>query len=221
MHQWHVYKSFQLASEAAARFLADKIISCLKNQEQCHVILPGGNTPSYCLTCLSEMDLPWEKIHWYPGDERVCKKNDSQRNDTMLEKNLWSHLPAGHFHSIPTELGIEQAVKKFSDELHNLDQIDIALLGMGDDGHTASLFPGNPALEDSGTIVAVYNSPKPPAERVSFGLSYLAKSKVKMVLAAGESKAEILKSIQQGDDYPVNRIGDIEWFVDKAAMAES
>jgi len=218
MHQWYINNDFESASLAAAEFLADSIKKCCQQRDQCHVVLPGGNTPANCLSALSKMKLPWEKIHWYPGDERVCEKNDPQRNDLMLEKNFWSKLPAGVFHSIPTELGVEQAVEQFTAELKLVKQMDIAFLGLGEDGHTASLFPGNPALDDSSPVVAVYDSPKPPPSRVSLGLDYLRGSKLKMVLASGVGKTGVIQSIRQGTDFPVNCIGDIHWFVDRDAL---
>jgi len=220
MHQWYKNNDFESASLAAAEFLAENIRKCCQQQDECHVVLPGGNTPANCLNTLSQMKLPWEKIHWYPGDERVCKKNDPQRNDLMLDKNFWSKLPSGVFHRIPTELGVEQAVDQFTVELEPVKQMDIAFLGLGEDGHTASLFPGNPALDDPSPVVAVYDSPKPPPSRVSLGLDYLRGSKLKIVLASGVGKADIIQSIRQGAEFPVTCLGDIHWFVDQDALAD-
>jgi len=218
MHQWYINKDFESASVAAAEFLADNIKQCCQQQDQCHVVLPGGNTPVTCLSVLALMNLPWERIHWYVGDERVCAKGDEQRNDMMLEKNFWSKLPAGNFHTIATEKGMEQAIDEYSDTINRVEKMDIAFLGLGEDGHTASLFPDNEALENASPVVAVYDSPKPPPLRVSLGLNYLRESKLKMILAVGTGKATILQSIKQGVDLPVNKLGDIHWFVDQLAM---
>lgn len=218
MHKWNVYKDLSHASKEAANFLAGAIRMSVSERDMCHVILPGGKSPAQCLQYLSEMDLPWDKIQWYPGDERVLPDGDPERNDVMLRKNLWSKLPAGIFHTIPTEVGIEKSVDLFKNEIRELDVIDIAFLGMGEDGHTASLFPENEALNDNRDIVPVYNSPKPPEERVSFGINKLSGARVRMVLTAGESKAEILSRIKQGEKFPINSIGDINWFVDQAAV---
>lgn len=217
MHQWLVSENLQQASIAVADFLAEKITECLETKDACHVILPGGETPSMSLALLAEKKLPWEKIHWYPGDERVCPVGDLQRNDLMLEKNLWSRLPAGHFHSIPAELGAEPATSEFSKLIQGI-HIDIAFLGMGEDGHTASLFPGNAALENSDPVVAVYHSPKPPPERVSFGISVLKDVPVKIVLACGQAKASIISAIKSGKAFPITSVGDVHWFVDQAAV---
>lgn len=219
MHKWYVYKDLNQASKEAARFLAEEIKKSVKERGLCHVVLPGGNSPELCLQYLSEMVLPWDKIHWYPGDERVLPEGDSERNDVMLRKNLWSKIPAGVFHTIPTEVGIEKSIDLFENEIKDLHDIDIAFLGMGEDGHTASLFPDNDALNDDRDIVPVFNSPKPPEERVSFGINKLSKARVRMVLAAGKSKSKILSRIKLGDKLPINRIGNINWFVDEAAVS--
>jgi len=218
MHHWFVNKNFKDASKAAAEFLAEAIRKSVTERGVCHVILPGGKSPAQCLHYLSVMDLPWEKIHWYPGDERVLPEGDFERNDVMLRKNLWSKIPAGVFHTIPTEQGTEKSVDLFKSEIKDLDVIDVAFLGMGEDGHTASLFPQNEALNDERDIVPVYNSPKPPNERVSFGINKLVEARIRMVLTGGKSKADILSCIKQGENLPINSIGDVYWFVDQAAV---
>lgn len=218
MHTWFVNKDFAHASKSAAEFLAESILDSIRERDICHVVLPGGKSPALCLQYLSEMDLPWVKIHWYTGDERVLPEGDSERNDVMIRENLWSKIPQGIFHTIPTEQGIEKAVELFNAELKDLAVIDIVFLGMGEDGHTASLFPGNAALNDDRDIVPVYNSPKPPDERVSFGIHKLSAARIRMVLTGGVSKAKILSRIKEGEKLPINVIGDINWFVDKSAF---
>jgi len=218
MHKWSVNKDLRHASKEAADFMAQMIRKCINERGVCHVVLPGGKSPALSLHFLSEMDLPWQSIHWYPGDERVLPENDSERNDVMLRKNLWSKIPAGFFHTIPTEYGIEKSIDLFNNEIKDLDVIDIAFLGMGEDGHTASLFPDNKALNDKRDIVPVYDSPKAPAERVTFSIKKLSEARVRMVLTAGKSKAEILSRIKQGEKLPINSIGDINWFIDQAAV---
>lgn len=218
MHEWNVSTDFDAASKAAAEFLASRIQHTVEHNGCCHVVLPGGNTPAKCLQYLSEMDLPWEKIHWYPGDERVLPKGDAERNDVMLDKNLWSKLPAGNIHTIPVELGTEQSAEAYRQQLAET-KIDIAFLGMGEDGHTASLFPDNDALKDERSVIAVYNSPKPPKERVSFSVNKLQQAEYRMILTCGEGKADIINQIKQGRNLPVNQIGDINWFVDKLAYS--
>ena len=130
-------------SKASAGFLVEKIKNVLETKSRCNIALPGGNTPALCLKIVSKSDLPWNKIHWYLGDERCYPVNHEDRNDTMIRKNIWSLInsPEENYHPIPAELGAEAAARKYCDEINKADGLDIALLGMGEDGHTASLFP--------------------------------------------------------------------------------
>ena len=215
MHKWHIAKDFEEASQAAADFIVKKILHSLQKNNICHIVLPGGNTPAKCLELLAKENLPWERIHWYLGDERCYPPGHEDRNDVMLEKNLWSHLAVANTHIIPAELGADIAAENYRNVIRSIEKFDIAFLGMGEDGHTASLFPDNKALSDTRSVVPVYDSPKEPAERVSLSLATLKRAETRMVLACGESKAELFVRIKQGEAFPVNLIGDIEWFIDQ------
>jgi len=218
MHKWNVSKDFKIASKAAAEFLAESIRNCVSKRGVCHIVLPGGRSPEQCLQFLSEMELPWEKIDWYVGDERVLPEGNSERNDVMIKNNLWSKIPSGSIHTIQAELGGEVAAKLYNAELKDLNVFDIAFLGMGEDGHTASLFPGNVALNDIRDVVPVYNSPKPPDDRVTISIKKLSKARIRMVLTGGILKAGILSRIKKGEKVPINIIGDVNWFVDEASV---
>lgn len=218
MHHWLSYKHLDEASKAAADFLAENVLASIEDRGVCHVIVPGGNTPALCFDYLSRKSLPWEKIHWYPGDERCYPEDHPERNDVMLRQNLLSRIPNSHFHPMHAELGPEQAAAAYCETIATIDAFDIAFLGMGEDGHTASLFPGNVATKEALPVVAVHNAPKLPAERVSMGMNTLRRSRLRMVLAAGKSKAEIIQRIRAGDKLPVNSIGDIHWFLDEACL---
>lgn len=218
MHKWFVYNEFDQASKAAADFIADKIAVAIKENGICHVVLPGGNTPVICLEYLADKKLPWDKVHWYPGDERCLPKGDAQRNDVMLEKHFWSRLPLTNFHTIPAELGAEKAAKLYCEVIDAIECFDVAFLGMGEDGHTASLFPHNKALDDMRSVVPVFDSPKAPDQRVSLSCNTLRKAHYRIVLAAGVEKADVIKRIKKGDALPINCLGDIYWYVDEAAV---
>jgi len=220
MHKWHISKDFDEASQAAADFLVKKIHLSLQKNNICHIILPGGKTPAKCLSLLAQEDLPWGKIHWYLGDERCYPLGHAERNDVMLEHNLWSHLTVANVHSIPAELGADVAANMYREVIHSIEIFDIAFLGMGEDGHTASLFPDNKALTDPRSVVPVYDAPKEPSERVSLGFSTLKQAETKLILACGASKAEMLGRIKSGEPLPVNSIGNIDWFVDSLAVNE-
>jgi len=219
MHTWFVYNEFDQASEAAADFLASKIEASIQQKGECHVVLPGGNTPAQCLSYLADKDLPWNRVHWYLGDERCYPLNHQDRNDVMLQNNLWSHISTSNIHRIPAEFGAEQAAKVYREIVNSIEYFDIVFLGMGEDGHTASLFPNNEALQDTRSVIPVYDAPKAPTDRVSLSVNTLKKARCRMVLTGGVGKAEIIARIKEGDPLPVNRIGDINWFVDEVAMS--
>lgn len=184
------------------------------------MIVPGGSTPAGCFASLTEKSLPWDKLHFYPGDERCYPEGHPQRNDVMITEHLLSMLAPVHFYPMPAEDGPEQAAASYRETIQGIDAFDIAFLGMGEDGHTASLFPGNAALQETASVVAVHDAPKPPAERVSMGLNTLRQARVRVVLAAGAAKAEIIQRIRSGDVLPVNSIGDIHWFIDERCLPE-
>lgn len=220
MHHWHIYPDNEQLAQAISEFLIEAISQVLQAQPRCNIALPGGNTPAPILAALAKQNLPWEQIHWYLGDERCYPVNHAERNDTMIRQALWSQLPVSddHFHPIPTELGPEQAAQQYSDEIRHSGGMDIVFLGMGEDGHTASLFPGNPALEKTEPAVPVYQSPKPPNERVSLSIPSLSQATFKIVLTTGSGKHPAINQIKAGEALPINRIGELHWFVDKAAV---
>jgi len=214
MHNWFIFKEFDEAAKAASDFIAHKILLAIKGKDRCNIALPGGSSPKFCFAHLIKKELPWSKVHWYVGDERCCPKNHPERNDLMLEQTLWSKIAQTNTYPIPAELGAEEAAKVYREVISEVN-FDIIFLGVGEDGHTASLFPENIALTDTRTVVPVFNSPKPPAERVSLSVNTLKKSHHRIVLANGKEKSLIVKKIKEGANYPVNNIGEINWFINE------
>jgi len=220
MNNFKVYANPETVAHAAADYLFQRINTCVDKKGLCHVVLPGGSTPARCLELLSYMSLPWESIHWYPGDERCYSTGHTERNDSMIMEKLFSQQPKykSFFHPIPAELGPEIGAKKYAILLNDLNAMDIVILGMGEDGHTASLFPGNPALEDKRRVVPVYDAPKAPDKRVSLGLTLLGSADECIVIATGKNKHVALENISKGMQLPVTRVEPDIWFVDEAAV---
>ncbi len=209
-------------AEAAANALFERISETVSKQGVCHVVLPGGSTPAACLQRLGALPLPWNAIHWYPGDERCLPPGHPERNDTMIEQTLFAdptRRRRSHFHPFAAESGARQAAASFA-RTTAAPRLDIAVLGMGEDGHIASLFPGNPALSLQETVVPVFDAPKAPAERVSFGMTALRQAKWRVILTAGESKRKVLSACRNGQRFPVTRFSPSVCFVDRLAMPE-
>ena len=218
MHKWNIYKDLDEASKFAADFIASNINKSIQQRDICYVILSGGNTPAHCLNILAGKPIAWSKVHWYLADERCYPSGHAERNDLMLKKNLWSIISETNIHVIPSELGAEEAARVYRDIIKDIEYFDIAFLGVGEDGHTASLFPDNKALLDTRSVVPVYDSPKPPSDRVSLSFNTLKQSHCKLVLASGADKAPIISRIKAGELLPINTLGDINWYVDEATQ---
>ena len=225
MAEYKVYADPEAVAQAAADYLFKQITACVAEKGLCHVVLPGGSTPARCLELLADKPLPWENIHWYPGDERCYPVGHAERNDTMIRDKLFSQQTISsqkdaseNFHPIPAELGPEQGAAKYAVLLDETGDMDIVVLGMGEDGHTASLFPGNVALEDQRSAVPVYDAPKPPGERISIGLNTLKNAGECIVIATGENKREALAKLKEGAVVPVGLLEADVWFVDENAI---
>ena len=218
----NVYDNAEAVAAAAAEYLLQQISLCVAEEGVCHVALPGGTTPAHCLALLAQMSLPWQQIHWYPGDERCYPRAHPARNDSMIREKLFSTIdPAEtNFHPIPAELGPEAGAEQYAKLIDSLPGLDIVVLGMGEDGHTASLFPDNPALKDERSVVPVYQAPKPPPERISLGLNTLRNAGQRIVIATSSGKRDALARLQAGEALPVALVEPDTWFIDKAARPD-
>ena len=219
MADWQIAADGEAVAANCADYLVELIRNTLREKEQCHIVLPGGTTPARCLQLLAEKDLPWDKLHWYPGDERCYPVGHSERNDVMIVQQLLSSHPEfiDHLHPMPAELGAESGAATYARQINDIQSFDIVVSGMGEDGHTASLFPDNPALDDPRIVAPVFNAPKPPSERVSLSLGILRAAREKIVIATGSGKADAISQIKNGAPLPVAMLDAQKWFVDEAA----
>jgi len=209
-----------VAAELAA-YLLKRVAQVIEDRGVCNLALAGGNTPKAAYELMRSMPFDWQHLHIWYGDERCLPVGDAQRNDSMVRKALLDGLPISQaqLHSIAAELGPQKAASQYSEALSRIERLDIVLLGLGEDGHTASLFPSNAALTLSDNAVAVYHAPKPPPERVSLSMNCIRQAGERIILAAGEGKHEALSRITAGEMLPAAIIGEAIWFVDEAAIA--
>lgn len=185
------------------------------------IALAGGETPRRCYEKLCKLTVDWQHVHIYFGDERCLPGGDAQRNDSMVHDTLLAHvaIPPANIHVIPAELGAHEAAASYTAVLGDIVNLDLVLLGMGEDGHTASLFPDNPAIENTAAaVVPVFNAPKAPAERVSLGMGTLNAARQKIFLVAGAGKSAALEQILSGISLPAARVTAAEWHIDRAAI---
>jgi len=205
-------------TEALARAVAEQVAraaeTAMAERGVFHLVLAGGSTPKHCYELMRDMDLPWQAMHIWFGDERCLPVGDAERNDTMAEQALLTHVPLelSHIHRMLAELGPDAGAAMYTKELKHAPAMDLVLLGMGEDGHTASLFPGNPALNDPRLAVPVFDSPKPPSERISMGLGLLNDAGRRIVMVAGDGKQGAWTRIQSGEALPVALLKQPEWY---------
>lgn len=216
-----VFDDIDSLSSAVAGRIAELAVEAIAARGVFRIALAGGETPRRCYEQLRLLPLDWARVQVYFGDERCLPVGDAQRNDSMARETLLDNvaIPAANVHGIPAELGAAAAAASYAATLGS-EPLDLALLGMGEDGHTASLFPGNPATASRDAVVAVFGAPKPPPERASLGMATLNAARHKLLLVAGAGKREALERIEQGEPLPAAIVKDAEWYLDRAAMPE-
>jgi 6-phosphogluconolactonase len=202
------------------------------SQERFTVALSGGSTPKRAYEILAGMNLPWTRTHWFWGDERFVPPDDSLSNYRMVREALFDHapVPAANIHPVPTQgLAPDAAAAAYEAELkafYGGDRFDparplfdITLLGLGPDGHTASLFPGTAVLAERHKWVAAVIGAKEEA-RITFTYPLLESSRQIAFLVAGAEKRRMLGLLLSGDTViPAGRLSKerVRVFADKAA----
>lgn len=220
-----IFDSAQDLTAAAAR----TVVGRLQPGVPAAVAISGGSTPKplYELLGGAYRDaLARTPVTWVVVDERYVPLDDPQSNAAMIERTLFAQglLPSHRFLRFRTELGDPAATAAaFEAEwhAHALGTLDVILLGCGDDGHTASLFPGTPVLDVTSRIAAEVFVPRLSQWRVTLTLPVIQAATLKLVLATGESKAPIVRDVRAGVEHPVALAtrgeGEAWWLVDRAA----
>ena len=215
----HVHEDAGEMAIAVAKNIAVLAAKAMAERGVFRLALAGGETPRLCYRELARMDVDWKHVQVYFGDERCLPLNDPGRNDSMARDALLKHvgIPDGNVHPIMAEFGAEAAASRYMLVLKGI-KLDLVLLGIGEDGHTASLFPGRKEIASEASVVAVYDAPKPPAERVSLGLNTINAAREKIFIVSGEGKRCALERILRGEMLPAARVAGAEWHVDRAAL---
>lgn len=209
-----VHDDAEGVARAAADLVADAILAGCRT-----LVLAGGSTPRRAYELLAERPLPWGRVTALFGDERCVAPDDPESNYLMAKRSLLDRVHPGSVHRMPGELGAEEAAARYEPIVAGLAPLDLVLLGMGPDGHTASLFPGHAALQAAGHAVAVHGAPKPPPDRVSLTLGALRAAREVVVLVTGADKAEAL-ALARRAEVPSGMLPDALFLVDRAADPE-
>jgi 6-phosphogluconolactonase len=214
--QPNVFETETEAFQAASSQLEYAISTSFAARNTCTVVLAGGKSVHSVMRLALQSDINWSRVHLVLADERCVPVGHADRNDSALTALIESastvHRPV--VHGIPAELGPHLGAKKFSEQLATIGQPDIALLGVANDGHIASLFPNSPALLASDDAVPVTDSAKEPRERVSCSLHYLMRATYRIALQTGHNKRDIFVRLQQGERLPLALFSPTHWFMD-------
>jgi 6-phosphogluconolactonase len=234
--QTHISETPEQLAHQAADWIVEQ---ASKSGPQFALCLSGGETPKRLYELLAtpayQARIPWDRTHCFWGDERVVPHDDPQSNYHMAWEALLRRvpIPAENIHAIPTDhmspaagtAAYATTLKRFygADTLDSRRPLfDIMLLGLGEDGHTASLFPGSPTLAEAERWVVPVVGETPP-DRITLTYPVLASSRVTAFLVAGGGKRDALARVRAGDPaLPASRVqsaGDVYWFIDRAAAA--
>lgn len=227
-----------LAREAAQRF-TDLAVEAVEFRGRFSVALSGGSTPVALYRILAETpyreQIPWTGVHLFWGDERCVPPGDPGSNYRMAEETLIASvpIPPENVHRIRGELEPQMAARAYERELFDFfcgprTRFDLVLLGLGNDGHTASLFPNSPALDETEHLTAAVQAhyQDRPAYRVTLTLPAINTARAVLFLVAGSDKAGIARAVLEGTtrQSPARKVrpsaGEITWLLDSAAAAD-
>lgn len=232
--EFHRFADMAAASQAAARDIARTLIEAVESRSGATLVLAGGSTPRSIHRRLGDPKtsprIPWHLVHLFWGDERCVPPDDEASNFAMARSSLIDRIeiPPGNIHRIRGELPPAEAAARYETELRRHfgagvpPAFDCVMLGMGADGHTASLFPGDPLVGESkrwvGSTDGAHASPQVP--RVSLTLPALNAARRAVFVVSGEAKGRVVRAIEEGTErsrrYPAARVrcaGTTSWFV--------
>ena len=225
VYRWHIRSD----PDAVAAEVATQILSiaqrAIVERSQFKLVLAGGGTPVKVYELLRESASDWSKWNIYLGDERCLPIGGDQRNSEVISRAWLAHseIPDNQIHWIAAERGNIQAASDYAMTIADAFPFDLVLLGMGEDGHTASLFPGD-SYPDDELVVPVSEAPKPPADRVTMNYTTLENTRQLMMLITGSGKQEALSQWQSGEELPIAKIrcqAGIDVWLDDAAATGS
>jgi 6-phosphogluconolactonase len=226
--RWHSFDTTADLEHAATVAILHSAQKAIAERGAFYMVLAGGTTPRRVYERLSRSVAEWTRWHIYFGDERCLPPEDFERNSRMAQDAWLAHvaIPAAQVRPIPTEQGAQLAADSYSALLAEIERFDLVLLGLGEDGHTASLFPGHTLGTEPGAAaaLAVHGAPKPPPERVSLSAHRLSRARQVMFLVTGEGKREIVSDWKSGADIVAARItpdNGVDVYLEAALLSHS
>ena len=184
------------------------------------VALSGGETARACYAAVRAFAPDWSGVDVFFGDERFVPPTHPDSNEGLARSVLLDHVRPRAIHSMFREGPIEEAARAYDDLVRAAPPIDLVHLGLGPDGHTASLFPGGLALDETGRLVVATGDALHPLPRVTFTFPAIARARLAVVTVAGPEKRDAVERIRAGEDLPGARIraNRVLWLGDRAAL---
>lgn len=234
----HIYKSPDEVSQALAEWITQSIETTLQKQDRFTWVVTGGNSPKQLYELLAAAPyrdrINWSKLHIFWGDERAVPFTDSRNNAKMTFEHLLNKVPVerGQVHIMDTSLPPAEAAKAYEALLHQYfrdagPSFDLVLNGMGDDGHTLSLFPHTPVIHEKQSWVTSFYLDAQQMHRITLTAPIVNRANKVAFLTFGANKSnalfEVLKGAPAIDQYPSQIIqpagGELHWFIDEAAAS--
>jgi 6-phosphogluconolactonase len=186
------------------------------------IALSGGPTAEHCYRALRDAPITWPEVDVYYGDERFVPPDHADSNEGMTRRAFLDAVPVRAVHPMYRPVPIDDAAREYDDLVRAAPPIDIVHLGLGPDGHTASLFPGNPALAETERFVVPATDDAHPQARLTFTFPAIARARLVIVTVAGDEKREAVERIRAGEDLPGAHIraDRVVWLGDRAALGE-
>lgn len=219
--RWHILETAEQVAQTACQHILETAQQAIADRSKFQLVLAGGSTPKKVYHLLAQADADWPRWYIYYGDERCLPIAHKDRNSFMATQAFLEKvaIPDSQIFTIPAELGPKKAAQSYQQTIADALPFNLVLLGMGEDGHTASLFPGH-QHQDQELVHAVYNAPKPPPERVSLSAKALSSTRQLIFLITGTSKQEAVKNWRLRQNLPVATIvpeNPIDIYIDRAA----
>ena len=217
-------------AEAAASWTAQRITSAVGERGACYMALAGGETPRGCYERLAQPPyreaLPWPSVFVFWSDERQVALDDPGSNYAMAKAALLDHVRIPAEQVFPLVGDPTPGLRRIPADAGGRPRFDVIHLGLGEDGHTASLFPGHPALKEvRAQIAQVHDASKPPPERLTLTLPVINAARAVLFMVQGASKREALVRVLRRDPaLPASRVqpldGELHFIVDRAAAGQ-
>jgi len=220
-----MYPTAQQAAEHCGDAILQLLKESLSGESLATLAISGGSTPRPMFEHMARSRFDWSAVHLFWVDERCVPPADPQSNYRLAKETLIepAHIPSANVKRIPAEEpDLEAVATQYENRLPHA--LDLIVVGIGEDGHTAAIFPGSPAASEAvRRVVPVLDSPKPPAQRVTITPRVLREAREVLMLATGEEKAEAvwraLKSETDPTDVPARLVREREWLIDEEASS--